>query len=294
MKEITELIQAIVALLWPAFAFTVFFTYKKEVRILLQRIRRGKLLGQEIELEGSLQELERSASQAIIEVSAVDAPRSAREVDVESLEDDVNQKILQDAAASPKAALLILASELEREVRRLLASTGWDRGQRVVGIHPGIDILAESNLVPANLGGAVRLFSDMRNRLVHGHTASEDDILRAIDSGLTILKAIRAVPHETNVVAHVDVPLYSDENGRTLLTGVTGVILETTSPGGARKDHRIFPTTQRHFIPGMRVAWEWNQTTIYAPTWYRKPGTIELEKAFHSSMEFVGRNLDDV
>ncbi len=294
MKEITDFIQAIVELLWPAFAFTVFLTYRKEVRVLLQRIRRGKLLGQEIELEGSLQQLERSASQAIIEVTSINSPQSTRELEDDTEENDVSRKILQDAASSPKAALLILASELERELRRLLASTGWDRGQRLVGLRPGIDILAESNLIPANLGGAVRLFSEMRNRLVHGHSASDDDILRAIDSGLTILKAVRAVPHESNVVAHIDVPLYSDEHGRTLLVGVTGVILETTSPGGARKEHRICPTTQKHFVPGMRVAWESNQTNIYGPTWFRNPATNALEKAFHSSMEFIGRDLDDV
>ncbi len=46
-------------------------------------------------------------------------------------------------------------------------------------------------------------------RSVHGHTASDDDILRAIDSGVTILRALQAIPHEVNIVYHPGVAIYS-------------------------------------------------------------------------------------
>jgi len=69
MKNLAELLRAISTLLWPAFALWLFFTYKEEIRALLRRIKRGKLFGQEIELEDSLQRLQDTAKQAETEVA---------------------------------------------------------------------------------------------------------------------------------------------------------------------------------------------------------------------------------
>lgn len=297
MKEIAELLTAIGALLWPAFAFTVFLTYRREFGTLLQRIRRGKLLGQEIELEDSLNQLEKSAKAAVIEVAAVTedvgelSPRPSLDI---AREDTSVQKILEEASKSPKAALLFLAAEVERELRRLLASTGWHQGERVFGLREGFDILQRIDLLPRHVASSVRLFSEMRNRLVHGADATSDDVLRAVDSGVTILKALRAIPHEVNVVHHPGVEIYADASASAPIEGVRGVILETTSPGGANKMLRIFPTTKTHFAKGQRVAWEWNGTRVFGPAWYRDPATSEVKSAWVSSMEFTGRNIEEV
>jgi hypothetical protein len=50
VKDAAELISAVASLLWPLFAFTSLFVFKKQIGDLVGRIKRGKLLGQEIEL----------------------------------------------------------------------------------------------------------------------------------------------------------------------------------------------------------------------------------------------------
>jgi hypothetical protein len=71
-------------------------------------------------------------------------------------------------------------------------------------------------------------------------------------------------------------------------------MLETESPGGTKKTMRIYPSTQTHFQKGKRVAWEWSFQNKWAQAWYRQPDSGEIEKAWDSSAEFVGRHLEDV
>ena len=125
MKEFAELLRAISTLLWPALALWFFLTYKDEIRALLRRVKKGKLFGQEIELEESLQRLQEVSKQAATEVAA---PTEALRLVSKGgliIPDDPIPKILDEAGRSPKAALLLLASECEKEVRELLESTGF-------------------------------------------------------------------------------------------------------------------------------------------------------------------------
>jgi hypothetical protein len=295
VKELGELLSAIGTLLWPIFAFIVFFTYKEEFRTLFRRLRRGKLLGQEVELEESLVALEASAKQAIIEVTArSEAPQAPLQVAAEAQDEMDLAKIIELAAQSPKAALLILASDIERELRVLLASTGWHGGRRVVGLKQGFEMLRETESLPPHVGGSVRLFADMRSRLVHGVAASDDDVLRALDSGLTILKALRAIPHENHVVHHPGVDVFADPDLKQQITDVRAVILESTSPGGATKRLSVYPTTKRHFQKGKPVAWEWNFAKKWGPAWYKDPDSGEVKQAWGGAMEFIGRHLEDL
>src|SRR6185436_5071039 len=99
MERIAALIQAVAALLWPLVALYAFHRFAPEIKSLAARLRKGKVLGQEIELERSLEPR--------------GGDRSSESV----------QRILTTAAQSPKAGLL-LASELEGELRYLLTSFG--------------------------------------------------------------------------------------------------------------------------------------------------------------------------
>jgi hypothetical protein len=129
---------------------------------------------------------------------------------------------------------------------------------------------------------------------VHGRQASEDEIVSAIDSGLTLLRAIKLIPAEVNVVYRTGLPLYADDQCTQVITDVKGILLETTSSGGLKKVFRIFPTTRAHFKVGERVAWEWNLGRTWREAWYRHPDTNEVQYAWRESAEFVGRNLSDI
>lgn len=293
MTQIADLIRAIAALLWPLFAFYALYRFGPEIKSLAARLKKGKLLGQEIELSESLDRLDRTASAVASEVAAVPQPSPVPPPEGPD-EGEVVQRVLAAATQSPKAALLLLASEIEKQVRQLLASTGLLKGRKNVPLHRAFAELDEWGGLPKHIAASLKLFWDVRNLLVHGHTAGDHDILRAIDSGVTILRALQAIPHEVNTVYHPGVTIYSDPECRKEIEAAWGVILETISPGGVTKTRRIFPTTRTHFKKGVRVAWEWSDARLFEQAWYRDPDTGEIRDGWGGSTEFIGRPLEDV
>lgn len=204
------------------------------------------------------------------------------------------ERVLAEIPKSPKGALLILGAELERELRELLWSSGWIQGVGKATITRSVEHLMDLGVVPKNLGSSVKAFLDIRNRLLHGYGVTDDEVLRAIDIGLTILRAVLAIPREENRVYHPGVEIYEDRDGLRVRPGIKGVILETLSPGGATSSFRIFPTTRTNFVKGQWVSWEWNMRTVVDESWYRNPETGSMDLAWSQSTEFVGRSLDDV
>ncbi|HRH16974.1 MAG TPA: hypothetical protein PLS22_05925 [Aquabacterium sp.] len=293
MNDIAALISAIASLLWPLFAFAVLALYRKQLGDLIARFRKGKLLGQEFELDESLNKLEQSATAVAEEVAAL--PASVTNDGPIDPTDDPSGAILREASRSPKAALLLLASELERQARQLLASVGHLKGQKFVPLSQALEVLQKQfGGLPGHIPSSLKLFWEVRNRLVHGGQADDEEILRAIDSGITILKALRAFPRETNYVYHPGVEVFKDPGCSIPWQNTKGVILETETPGGTQRFFRIFPTTRAHFQTGRRVAWEWGSGTIWNDAWYKDPDSGEIKLAWNSSMEFVGRHLEDV
>lgn len=299
MDKAAALISAIADLLWPLFAIAVILLFREPIKQLVGRLRKGKFLGQEIELERSLQALEESAQASARALPPNEGETGGAAIGPEedaSQEDetDLIRRVLTEADASPKSALILLAAEMERELRQLLASMGLLKGSGVIALPRAINIFEERGALPPSLSSSVSQFWDTRNRIVHGHVADRDDILRAIDSGLTILRSIRAIPHEVNVVSHPGVEIYADSRGERVRPGVKAVLLETTTPGGADVKRRVFPTTRDHFVVGQRVAWEWDLDHQWGESWYRDPDTNEVKVGWLGSGEFVGRPLDDV
>lgn len=317
MAGFAQFISAVAALLWPLFAFTLLILFHKEIRRLISRIKRGKILGQEVELETSLTQLQTVTTAAVLDVSALPSlplPTqlslpSPAETETEGkvvpssetdapptpphppAEENIEAKILEEAARSPKAALLLLSSELERAVREIVANLGLLQGRRFLPIHQGLGLLMERGALPESVANGLQLFLKVRGRIVHGGDADEDLILRAIDSGISLLKAIRAIPHAVKVVFDPNVEIYRDVGLTERFEGARGVLLEMESPDG-EKSPRIFPSTRTHFRKGMRVAWEWNMHTIFDQAWYRDRATGDATIAWLSSAEFVGRDLD--
>lgn len=295
MKDVAALISSIASILWPTLMFVILLMFRKQIGDLIARLRKGKLLGQEFELDESLDRLERVAVTVAEEVAAL--PTTAEDIAPEqpTTPDTLTADILREAVRSPKAALLLLASELEREARQLLASGGHLKEEKFVPLSQALGMLQKQfGGLPGHISGSLKLFWEVRNRLVHGGRADDGEILRAIDSGITILKALRAFPRETNYVYHPGVPIFKDPECKELWPVGKGVILETETPGGTRRFHRIFPTTRTHFQKGKRVAWEWNGSTTWTAAWYKDPDSGETKMAWTSAMEFVGRHLEDV
>ena len=294
MQNLAPILQAIASILWVGFAFTALLFFKPEISQILSRFKKGKFLGQEVELTEDLEKLANSVNTVAEEIQEIPLEtKTIQEVNKINAIDDAINEILKQTAISPKTALMLLQAEIEKQARQAVAMRGLLNGRRTVPMKQALKELVRYGF-PANMVGSLELFSDVRNKIIHGHSATNDNIIQAIDSGITILKAINALPSEKNIVYHSGVPIFSDEFCKSEMKDVKGVVLETISAGGTMKSFRIFPTTRKHFEKGKHVAWEWNLEKTWADAWYKDPDTGEIRNAWGFSAEFIGRHLEDI
>src|SRR5262249_38679884 len=132
----------------------------------------------------------------------------------ESVVYDIGQQTLQHAKDDPRIALMYLASQMEWYVRKLayIHVRGLYANQPPTNLVGWIeDLDGSGKILPPRVRDALKYFSDIRNRIVHHHDATPDEIIRAIDSGLTILKALEGIPREINIVYHPGVDIYADK-----------------------------------------------------------------------------------
>ncbi len=248
------------------------------------------MAGAEATLKPALDALQQEAAKAQAETPVTpQEPPSAAEAQAAEATNEADQTfeaVIAEARRSPRLALMLLSAEVDRTARQIGAATG----QRHPTLRDSIEFWRLQ--LPGHAAAAFRLFSDVRNRIVHGQFATDAEALRAIDSGLDLLRALKAIPLERNVVNAVDVPIFSDEACTHRHLG-SGVILETTAPDG-EVNFRIFPSTATHFRVGMVVSWEWSFDHVWSDAWYRDPATGNVKPAWMSSAEFIGRDLEQV
>ena len=299
MTEFAELLRSIGSLLWPVLVYWALRAFRDDIAGAIGRIKKAKILGHEFELGDKLRELSEAANQASNEVADLprDAPDPGESPASESQHpeaEDTVQKILETAVRSPKVALLQLAMEMEKEGREVLASTGKWTEKRPLPFLRAVERLDNHYGLPRHIPSSLKLFMNIRNKLVHGGVAEDREIVSALDSGVTIYRALKALPRERNWIYHEGVPVYSDPECLHQVSGVKGVILETQSPSGATTKFRIFPSTQSYFRKGKRVSWEWNLGRTWPDAWYRDPDSNKIKPAWNSAGEFVGRHYENL
>jgi hypothetical protein len=194
-----------------------------------------------------------------------------------------------------------LTLEIDRELRKLLAATG--NLSQYQGVLPeAIGLLERANGIelPRELKDTLTQFWSLRNHVVHSQV-SEHMALRALDYGLRILKMVKSIPRYSYVVVRADIPVYANSAcNPPAREDVRGVILETFSPEGKPTGRHIFPSTKT-YSAGESVSWEWNRQNEkgWGPSWYQEPdpndpSTRTIKSAWGESLEFVGRNLEDI
>jgi hypothetical protein len=211
------------------------------------------------------------------------------------------QQILEEAAASPVVAIMRLTLEIDRELRKLLAATG-NLAQYQGELPEAIRLLERANGIelPRELRDTLTQFWSLRNHIVHSQV-SEHLALRALDYGLRILKMVKSIPRYSYVVVRPDLPVYANSAcNPPARDDVRGVMLETFSPEGKSLGRHVFPST-KNYSPGESVSWEWNRQNEkgWGPSWYQEPDPNDpsrrtIKSAWGESLEFVGRNLEDI
>ena len=287
---IPDILNGAAAVLWPLVLALALVLFRNEIVSLARRMKKGSAFGAEAEFErDELQTLNIEAVRATNEAAPIATPVDPTPSDAPAnvkLTSSVSDRVFSEASRSPQIGLMVLSAEMDKLARRLAAATGHNKNQSVraqIGIW--------DSALPPHVKRAYQLFSEARNRIIHGGAATDQEIWSAIDSGLLIYSALDSIPIEKNVVLHPNVDVYSDPEASVLM-GVKALIMETTHDG--KTSARIFPTTLNHYRPGMRLTWEWNMDRSWGDAWYRDPTDGEIKLAWNSSAEFVGRDLEQV
>jgi len=210
----------------------------------------------------------------------------------------IEQRIMEEALVSPKAAFMDLLIEIERELRKLLVSSGvlsrylahqsqtFPIALQLLGSVAGAKI-------PDALTDQILELWNLRNNIVHGMTEVP---IRAFDLGVTILRVLTEIPRPSYIVRKSNIPLYEDQHCTRQRQDVHGVLIETFRADGTSEGApRIHPTT-RKYVEGMSVGWEWanDRRQSWDETWYKDPNTGKCTPAWSGAMEFIGREVNQV
>ncbi len=281
VPDVANLIHAVAALAWPIVVIVALLLFRSEFQALLGRVKRGKAGPIEFELEDQLSELGERTEEARASLPTPPEPEEAAE------EHAVAERVLNEAATSPRLALIVLSAEIERKAQEVLASSQDPATWRNRPLAQTIQRLELSPPVRA----AYQEFREVRNAIVHGGKATDADALRAIDYGLMILDAIERVPREIHRVVVPSAETFADELG-THQCGFDAVVLEfVNSVDGAKTEH-AYPTT-KDYKEGQIVSWEWGSQE-YPEAWYRDPRDGSIKYGWTASLEFGGRPIEEI
>jgi hypothetical protein len=102
------------------------------------------------------------------------------------------RKCCAKRAGRHDSVLMLLSAKIERAARELAAAVGLDVSRRPVPMM--IRMLTQAEQLSFEDAEALSLFYQVRNRIVHGHDADDDEIARAIDSGTRLLRLLLSRP----------------------------------------------------------------------------------------------------
>jgi hypothetical protein len=185
-KDLAELISAFASLAWPVVTIAIVNWFKPEIRAVLTRLRKGKFLGTEFELD----ELQAKTVAAEEKVEREAGPEAPSDIVRPEMAQDAVEEVLREASRSPRLGLMLLSAKMEQAARELAADTGLDVSRRPVALNAMIRALVQAQQLPFEAAEALNLFYQVRNRIVHGHDADDDEIARAIDSGIRLFRLL--------------------------------------------------------------------------------------------------------
>jgi hypothetical protein len=208
VRAVAELLRA---LQWPLVALIITHYFRGDIQKLLLRVRRGSLFGAEVELAQALDLLEEGTEpqDALAQPSPSDARDGETMLPDGSREDEdlerartaaafsKEQDILRTAAISPRAALMLLSSEIESTLRRLATDDEIEgqlpRYTRPPTVSEMARDLTKTGTITERTEDNIANLWRARNLVVHEGQGEDDDILRALDSGLLILRNLTAL-----------------------------------------------------------------------------------------------------
>jgi len=202
-KDLADLISAIASLAWPVVAVAIVSWFRPEVRAILSRVRKGEFLGMKFELD-ELQaktEAAEATSSGIVSATGSAAGTSAASAEGARVEgagseaaQDAIEEVLREASRSPRLGLMLVSAKMERAIRDRAAETGLITVRRVMPRTVMVRVLEQAEQLSPEDADPLNLFYRVRNQIVHGGEAGDEEIARAIDSGTRLLGLLLSRP----------------------------------------------------------------------------------------------------
>ena len=151
-------------------------------------VKRVKFGDAELELKEKIGDLGKEVEKAE-EAAAENSSTGVTKESTQKVSNEV-EEILQESSRNPRAALLLLSSRLEEQLRDRLEQSGIS--SRKYPISKSVDIGVSQGLFPPEFLSAFRDFWAVRNRVAHGSAFDVDDayILSLISLGTQLLKIV--------------------------------------------------------------------------------------------------------
>ena len=159
-----------------------------ELRSIAPYIRTLKIAGIEIGLREDMDKLASELEKANVSLSDEGAGPAPPEIYAEV------EEIIKDLTKDPRAALLLLASRLEEQIRKRLMDTRTDEKRRFLPVSQMVAFGVQEGIFPEEVLPAFREFWTIRNRVAHGDAVdvSNSTILSLVSLGTDLLKVLSA------------------------------------------------------------------------------------------------------
>jgi hypothetical protein len=155
-------------------------------QIIFPYVKRIKLWEVEIELKEQIRELEKEvvkAQDASANETAAGTPRN--------IPSEV-EEVLSESAKNPRAALLLLSTKIESEIKERIKDAGVKLSRPNATASQAVETGVKAGIFTLEFSSAFRDFWTVRNRIVHGEAFDVNDntILSLISLGTELLKVI--------------------------------------------------------------------------------------------------------
>ncbi len=162
------------------------------LRSLMPYVKKIKIGDAELELREDISVLEREVERATDAVAEQSGTTALKGSDNKAASDV--EKVIEEAAKSPRAALLLLSAKIEEKLRRVLRDADIDY-QPVSSSTRLVELGVKHQIFPLEILSAIRDFASVRNRVAHGAAFDIDDsyILSIISLGTQLLNVISAI-----------------------------------------------------------------------------------------------------
>jgi hypothetical protein len=330
LKAWAAVISAAAQLLWPAVALIALFVFRKPLTRILGRLKRGKLFGNEIELEAQVEQLSRKAEQVETSLKEI-PPRDSLIQLTQTTPSAVPSDGYQSELASPPAAadtpprpkIREEIAENQESLDGILGGSSLDEIITTGQISPSTGIL----LLSAQLERRVNYFlaaQGLWSQRTHFFVRNIELLCKKELLPLTLGDLARTFWTIRNKVAHGSRSPNSAlasafQSGVTLYKAILDMpypvirVLHAGLPLYRDKEateevsgkagvillissrslatESLFPAPiEAGYQPGQLLSWEWANEEI-AECWYRDPKTGLIVRAWQTAPLFAGQSI---